>query len=117
MFHYFVTLHHYSDTWWGDDDARVICRMLGLDTLVGIATLNSKYGDVGDDYILSYAECRGTEDDIGQCKQTTNPSCYSGNAAGVMCIPPGPTNDIPIELVDGSNNTEGHVKIFGQPIW
>lgn len=91
--------------------------MLGLDTLVGIATYNSKYGDIGDDYLLSYAECRGTEEHIGLCPQNSIPSCYSGNAAGVMCIPPGPTNDIPIELVGGSNNTEGNVKIFGQPIW
>ena len=92
--------------------------MLGLDTLVGIATYNSEYGDIGDDYVLSYASCRGTEEHIGLCPQSSNSNnCRSRNAAGVMCIPPGPTNDIPIELVGGSNNTEGNVKIFGQPIW
>ena len=91
--------------------------MLGLNTYVGIATYNSKYGDVGEDYILSYADCKGREEHIRLCPQNSNPSCWRSSAAGVMCIPPGPTNDIPIELVGGSNNTEGHVKIFGQPIW
>ena len=91
--------------------------MLGLDTLVGIATFNSKYGDVGDDYIFSYVSCKGTEEHIGLCTQDTNPSCSGRNAAGVMCIPPGPTNDIPIELVSGQNAKEGRVKIYGQPIW
>ena len=91
--------------------------MLGLDTLVGISTHNSKYGDVGDDYILSFANCKGTEENIGLCPQQTNSSCSGGNAAGVMCIPPGPTNDIPIELVSGPNAKEGRVKIYGQPIW
>ena len=91
--------------------------MLGLDTLVGIATSNSYFGDVGDDYVSSYVNCIGTEEHIGQCPQDSNPSCTTRNAAGVRCIPPGPTNDIPVELVGGSNNKEGNVKIFGQPIW
>ena len=91
--------------------------MLGLDTLAAKATHNSQYGDVGNNYILSYAGCSGTEEHIGQCPQHSSPSCVSGRAAGVMCIPPGPTNDIPVELVDGSNSKEGHVKIYGQPIW
>ena len=100
-------------------DARVICRMLGLDTFVAMATYNSKYGDVGNDYILSYAGCFGSEEHIGQCPQGPGSACsgLNGRAAGVMCIPPGPTSDIPVELVGGSNNKEGNVKIFGQPIW
>ena len=119
-----MTLNCCSDYGWDDNDGSVICRMLGLDTLVGIATHNSKYGDVGDDFSLGYVSCTGTEEHIGQCSQATNLTnfmtnyfCRSGNAAGVMCIPPGPTNDIPVELVDGSTNKEGYVKIFGQPIW
>ena len=112
-----ITKNHFSTTWWDDRDGRVICRMLGLDTLVGIATYNTYFGDFGDDFVLSWANCIGTEDDIGQCPQESNPNCVTGRLAGVRCIPPGPTNDIPVELVGGSNNKEGNVKIFGQPIW
>ena len=90
--------------------------MLGLDTLAAIPTFSSLYGDVGGDYILSYAGCSGSEEHIGQRPPGPGSSCGNGRGAGVMCIPPGPTSDIPVELVDGSDNTEGTVKIYGQPI-
>ena len=92
--------------------------MLGLDTLVAKATRSSTFGDVGNDYILSYASCFGSEEHIGQCPQGPGSACsgLNGRAAGVMCIPPGPTSDIPVELVGGSDNKEGNVKIYGQPI-
>ena len=107
-----------SDHMWSGNDARVICRMLGLDTLVALATWHSKYGDVGNDYVLSSARCSGREEHIDQCPQGPGSDCsgWDGRAAGVMCIPPGPTSDIPVELVGGSNNKEGNVKIYGQPI-
>ena len=105
-----------SDFGWGDYDAKVICRMLGLDTLVAKATLRSKFGDVGRDYIIAYVACRGSEEHIGQCYQGPGTMCGNGRGAGVMCIPPGPTSNIPVELVGGSDNTEGAVKIYGQPI-
>ena len=114
----FQLLTLFSDYSWGYNDARVICRMLGLDTIVAKPTYSSQYGDVGTDYILSYAECSGTEAHISQCKQGPGSICNTngGRGAGVMCIPPGPTSDIPLELVGGSDNTEGNVKIYGQPI-
>ena len=90
--------------------------MLGLDTLLAKATLINSFGNFGTDYILSYVGCRGSEEHIGQCSQGPGDSCGNGRGAGVMCIPPGPTSDIPVELVDGSDNTEGTVKIYGQPI-
>ena len=90
--------------------------MLGLETLVAKATLINTYGDVGNDYILSYANCYGSEEHIGQCVQGPGSVCGNGRGAGVMCIPPGPTSNIPVELVGGSDNTEGAVKIYGQPI-
>ena len=107
-----------SDYGWSDRDARVICRMLGLDTLVALATLYSEYGDMGNDYVLSSARCSGTEEHIDQCPQGPGSVCsgWDGRAAGVMCIPPGPTSDIPVQLVGGSNDKEGNVKIYGQPI-
>ena len=99
------------------DNARVICRMLGLDTFVAMPTYSSTYGDVGNDYIISYVSCFGSEEHIGQCAQAPGSACSSsGRAAGVMCIPPGPTSDIPVQLVGGSDNKEGNVKIYGQPI-
>ena len=94
----------------------VICRMLGLDTLVAKATYQNLYGNFGRDYILAYAGCYGAERHIGQCSQGPGSTCGNGRGAGVMCIPPGPTSNIPVELVGGSDDSEGAVKIFGQPI-
>ena len=89
--------------------------MLGLDTLIAMATHNSKFGDYGNNFALGFAGCTGSEEHIGQCTQ--GPGCAgSYRGAGVMCIPPGPTSDIPVELVGGSDNKEGNVKIYGQPI-
>ena len=90
--------------------------MLGLDTLLAKATSINTFGNFGTDYILSYVGCRGSEEHIGQCSQGPGSSCGNGRGAGVMCIPPGSTSDVPVELVDGSDNTEGTVKIYGQPI-
>ena len=92
--------------------------MLGLNTFAAMPTLNSRYGDVGNDYILSSARCYGYEEHIGQCVQGPGSICgnRNGRAAGVMCIPPGPTSGIPVKLVGGSDDMEGNVKIYGQPI-
>ena len=106
----------FSDYAWHASDAEVICRMLGLQTLVAKPTYNSAFGDVGADYILSSAGCSGSEEHIGLCPQGPGSQCRRGNTAGVMCIPPGPTSDIPVQLVGGSDHKEGNVKIYGQPI-
>ena len=108
-----------SDYSWSVHDARVICRMLGVDTFVAMPTYYSKYGDVGDDYIIGSVGCFGSEEHIGQCTQGPGSICgysWSNRAAGVMCIPPGPTSDIPVVLDGGSDDMMGNVKIYGQPI-
>ena len=51
---------------WDDHDAKVVCRMLGLDTAHAKATSRSKYGDlIMDDFArerylpMDYIKCTG----------------------------------------------------------
>jgi len=66
----------YTD--WDDDDAEVVCRVMGYDR--GEAT----YGEVSDNFIMYHVDCTGTESSIWHCDYSTaDDGCTLG--AGVVC--------------------------------
>jgi len=74
------------DTWWGNEEATVVCRKLGFD--YGEPTKGSFFGDVEhSDFIMSDVECRGSESSIWNCLYDIENfvGCYSNDGAGVIC--------------------------------
>ncbi|XP_053387738.1 scavenger receptor cysteine-rich domain superfamily protein-like [Mercenaria mercenaria] len=96
-----------------DNDASVICRMLGFsDSGISRAFSKNHYGQGYGGVIVTQLECDGTERDIKQCKAEwgTN-SCDHTDDAGVNC---GRTE---IRLVDGVTNTSGRVEVLHGGKW
>ena len=74
---------HVSDDGWNSEDARVVCRMLGL--AGATATHNAYFGTQGSDFIMDDVDCRGDEEDLWDCVFLANHNCASSEAAGVIC--------------------------------
>ena len=77
----------YSDDEWNNEDARVVCRMLGLGTGGARATQNAYFGTHGSDFIMDDVDCQGHEEDLWDCVFLANHNCASSEAAGVICSP------------------------------
>jgi len=70
---------------WDDDDAKVVCKMLGYQT--GEALSSSRFGDVVTNFTPYDLKCNGNETMLWQCPRSwTKHDCGSGNGAGVGCL-------------------------------
>ncbi|XP_052795723.1 neurotrypsin-like isoform X2 [Mya arenaria] len=74
---------------WDDNDAQVICQQQGYKSGHARRDLGSEYPYP---YVMSYVQCNGTEQHIGNCKFNGTSSLlprnryrYDGKAAGVHC--------------------------------
>merc|ERR1711962_985028 len=94
------------DDLWNDQDAMVVCRMLGYSH--GQSTHNSAYGNVPDTFIMDNVACSGNEETLWDCTHVTIDDCGSHEGAGVICGN--------IELRGGSEEMEGNVFINGRPV-
>ena len=70
-------------------DAQVICRMLGFDPTFSVATKESTFGEVSNDFIMDDVRCEGDETNILLCTHTKREDCSSSEGAGVICEAPG----------------------------
>ena len=61
------------DDGWGVEEARVVCRYLG-------------YTDPGEQFGLSYVNCKGQEKNLLECTARTITRCSRGEVAGVTCF-------------------------------
>ncbi|XP_060591027.1 deleted in malignant brain tumors 1 protein-like isoform X2 [Ruditapes philippinarum] len=70
-----------------EDDARVVCRMLGLYNGYSRARGNAYFGTGNGCIALDDLRCNGYEHDIGQCRSNGwfNNNCGHGEDAGVDC--------------------------------
>jgi len=72
------------DDEWDDDDAKVVCKMMGFRT--GEALLSSPFGDVATNFLPFNLKCNGNEDSLFECPYTYKHDCGSGKGAGVGCF-------------------------------
>jgi len=72
------------DDEWDDNDAKVVCKMMGYQT--GHAYSSSRYGYVATNFILDDVRCTGNENNLFQCPHTSKHDCGSHEGAGVGCF-------------------------------
>ncbi|XP_072019358.1 scavenger receptor cysteine-rich domain-containing protein DMBT1-like isoform X2 [Amphiura filiformis] len=104
------------DNYWSADDAKVICRQLGLPhgspTVFGMAYFREGSGPIWMDRV----QCTGTETSLDACTHRgwgMTSGCGHQDDAGVICAD-GPTD---FRLVGGSNYTEGRVELLYGNRW
>ena len=73
-----------SDDSWDDNDAKVVCRMMGFNATFARAMING-YGDVEDNFIMADVHCEGTEASLDDCEYATKDDCGTEEGAGVIC--------------------------------
>ncbi|KAL8566281.1 hypothetical protein ACOMHN_056852 [Nucella lapillus] len=94
----------FCSMFWGDEDARVMCRQLGFSKGLAYGLTTSSVGP----FLLTEVNCVGTESSLWDCPMG-NASCTSDSQASVLCF-----NDAPqVQLVGGSSK-EGRVEITYQ---
>jgi deleted-in-malignant-brain-tumors protein 1 len=76
------------DSYWNNNDARVVCRQLGF--VDGVAQPRGKYGEGEGPSWLYYVRCDGNEKSIWECSNSgwnvTHTSCRTHEYdAGVYC--------------------------------
>ncbi|XP_052263309.1 neurotrypsin-like [Dreissena polymorpha] len=119
-FQYFGVWGTVCNANFSQNDARVICKLAGYETLsyITIHTNVSKYGQGSGNLIVEDLKCNGTETDIDECasypwkensaKQPCNSHYYD---VGVNCRPV-----TPMRFVGGSNYS-GRVEIEYKGDW
>ena len=83
-----VIHYHFSDDNWDDNDAKVVCRMLGFHGEFAKATNGSLFEEVNQTFSMNEAECKGTEESIENCPHkiiSDTDECDIDEAAGVIC--------------------------------
>ncbi|XP_033764405.1 deleted in malignant brain tumors 1 protein-like isoform X2 [Pecten maximus] len=103
------------DDSWDDDDAKVVCRMLGYVTAVAVHTSKARYGSGVGPIWLDETQCSGQETNIGQCLMEPfgRGDCDHTEDAGVICQ----ADSLKVRLVDGPSPLEGRVEVLHNGTW
>ncbi|XP_060071328.1 neurotrypsin-like [Ylistrum balloti] len=103
------------DDSWDDDDAKVVCRMLGYDTASATHMSKARYGSGVGPIWLDETQCTGQETNLGQCSMQAygRGDCDHTEDAGVIC----PGESLKVRLVDGPNAREGRVEVLHNGTW
>ncbi|XP_041368061.1 deleted in malignant brain tumors 1 protein-like isoform X2 [Gigantopelta aegis] len=106
------------DDRWGNSDAKVVCRMLGLPFEGAEPRNGAHFGPGFYPIILDEVKCNGDELNITQCKHSGwgIHNCRHGEDAGVTCKSASDGN-ITIRLVGGPDNTSGRLEVFHNGEW
>ena len=72
------------DTYWGDDEADVVCKQLGFDH--GYAFDNNQYGSTDVNFAYFATACSGTEAHLQDCFHLTSGECGPNDHAGLYCF-------------------------------
>ena len=77
------------DDGWGEAEATVVCRQLGLPYGRPWPVGGAVFGQGAGQIWLTYLQCTGSEDHLAACRRFYNfgnvPFCNHGNDAGVIC--------------------------------
>ena len=80
-----INLTPFSDDSWDDNDAKVVCRMLGFNETFARAFIKSVFGRVEDNFIMDDVKCVGTEESLEDCPHSSEDNCDEKEGAGVIC--------------------------------
>ncbi|OWF52058.1 Deleted in malignant brain tumors 1 protein [Mizuhopecten yessoensis] len=116
------------DDSWDDDDAKVVCGMLGYNTATALHASKARYGSGTGPIWLDETQCGGQETNLGQCSMEPygRGDCDHTEDAGVICQPltttsptttRAPTEMLKVRLVDGSSAREGRVEVLHNGVW
>ncbi|XP_063963111.1 deleted in malignant brain tumors 1 protein-like [Lytechinus pictus] len=99
--------------WWGLEDARILCRMLGYDGALEAGRI-TRFGH-GSGGIL-FVDCYGSEESLTNCSDISDATTYCKHEwdAGVICYSGDPFE---IRLVGGPTNAEGRVELLYDGSW
>ena len=95
------------DAGWGYDNAKVVCRQLGLSYDAAEVKTGAYFGEGYGQVWLDDVDCTGTEDKLWSChhRRWGMVNCNHSFDVGVVCKPP-------IRVVDGYNQYEGRVEVW-----
>ncbi|XP_031566698.1 uncharacterized protein LOC116301732 isoform X2 [Actinia tenebrosa] len=93
---------------WDIDDARVVCRSLGLPDAIGATTL-ANFGQGSGEILLDEVQCRGNELSLSDCRHDGwgENNCGHGEDAGVVCGHPDVVN-INVSSLSGVIRSPGY---------
>ncbi|XP_062609785.1 deleted in malignant brain tumors 1 protein-like, partial [Saccostrea cucullata] len=99
------------DNEWDDNDAKVVCRNLGLPSANAVSRRSSYFGQGDDKIWFDNLDCLGTEDEVMNCSHDGIGvhNCTHDNDAGVSCLH--------TRLVGGRDRTEGRVEVYINDEW
>ena len=86
------------DDYWSDENAGVICKMLGYAGGVGVS--GSYFGNIGSGFVMDDVVCTGSEASILECWHQTTHNCAAREAAGVICEEDAATSTTPRPAAD-----------------
>ncbi|XP_062606198.1 neurotrypsin-like, partial [Saccostrea cucullata] len=113
----------YNDEWgtvcddaWDNNDAAVVCFMLGFSRKNATARTSAHFGQV-DSRMRIWTDdvrCQGDEMDLLQCNKSSmgTHNCGHSEDAGVIC-----SLDEAVRLVGGNTALEGRVEIYHEGSW
>ncbi|XP_062601529.1 deleted in malignant brain tumors 1 protein-like isoform X4 [Saccostrea cucullata] len=98
---------------WDNNDAAVICGMLGFSRINAVAKREAFFGEGKGIIWMDDVECSEFDRNIAYCKKSKlgTENCGHSEDAGVICAPE------KIRLVDGSSPTEGRVEVMYKGVW
>ena len=94
---------------WDHNDAKVVCRELGLPYENAVAIKGGVFGRGTGKSLLNNVSCTGSEKNLFLCGYK-EPEMEMCEHASVICQPP-------LRLVDGKNNREGRVEVWYNNEW
>ncbi|XP_072171897.1 scavenger receptor cysteine-rich domain superfamily protein-like [Diadema setosum] len=107
------------DDYFGEDEAQVICRMLGYGGLASVAPPET-FGPGSGGIWLDDAQCVGVEANIAQCDHRGYGinNCNHGEDVGVRCKVAQPGQLFEVRLAGGQSSGEGRVEVrLGDGQW
>ncbi|XP_055896643.1 deleted in malignant brain tumors 1 protein-like isoform X1 [Biomphalaria glabrata] len=114
---------YYNNTWgpicgqsWSNQNAEVVCYMLGYPRLTAIGYTNTTSNQTLS-FLLHEVNCSGSESSVLECghRAVEQDLCLDGKVAGVTCSPE--NRNVPIRLSGGGHENEGAVEINYNGIW
>nr|ACT53266.1 scavenger receptor cysteine-rich protein [Azumapecten farreri] len=104
------------DDYFGKEEAKTVCRMLGLPTAEAQSVSGGYFGDGIGRIWLDNLHCTGLENSLDSCRH--NPfganNCDHSEDVGVRC---GGTMESPVRLVGGVGPFEGRLEVFHDNQW
>ncbi|XP_072049862.1 neurotrypsin-like isoform X2 [Amphiura filiformis] len=107
------------DDHWDANDARVICRQLGLPYSSAHALISGFYGQGSGPIWLDNVACSGSENSLTECRHSDwgKHNCAHVEDAGVACID-GYSSMHSVRLVySGTKSDRGRVEVLHNGIW